>query len=193
MRSRGTRAGAVMTAALVALTSILVLTSGRGVASATSASPSIPSVPANATVNMPVLAYYETGYTTQSWVRDRRDAPALGLYPSTNREVIRQHVQMARAAGVTGFIVHWRSSEPRNQVLDALVEEARAQNFKLAIEYGVDREGLNPRDKWNGLPKKFWNWYHRYEKRPGDPDLTKGEACALYGEWCDAGCPNGPL
>lgn len=57
----------------------------------------------------------------------------------------------------------------------------------------LDSTGLNPRDKWYGLPRKFWNWYHRYEKLPGDPDLTKPQACALYNEWCAAGCPNGPL
>lgn len=47
----------------------------------------------------------------------------------------------------------------------------------------IDPYGLSKFDKLYGLPKQFWNWYHRKEKRPGDPDLTKDEARDLYKEW----------
>jgi hypothetical protein len=40
-----------------------------------------------------------------------------------------------------------------------------------------------------GLPKQFWNWYHRKDKRKGDPDLTKEEAKDLHKEWEDMGKP----
>ncbi|MFN8639715.1 MAG: hypothetical protein U0360_09730 [Dehalococcoidia bacterium] len=143
MRNHRTTAGVAVTTVLVVLASGLVLTSSRNVASAGGMPSTLPSLSIDAGASVPVLAYYETAYTAQTWAQDRLDAPALGLYPSTNREVIGQHVKMARAAGVTGFIVHWRSTERRNQVLDALVEEARAQGFKLAIEY----EALDIRQK----------------------------------------------
>jgi RHS repeat-associated protein len=46
-----------------------------------------------------------------------------------------------------------------------------------------------PNDQHFGLPKGFWNWYHRVIKKSGDPDLTKDEAKNLYDEWCGKGNP----
>ncbi len=53
----------------------------------------------------------------------------------------------------------------------------------------TDPDGLAPRDKLFGLPKKFWQWYHRNEKRPGDSDLDKESAEELFQEWKDKGQP----
>ena len=55
--------------------------------------------------------------------------------------------------------------------------------------YWIDPLGLAKKDKLFGLPKQFWNWYHRKEKRPGDPDLDKGTAEELFKEWKDKGKP----
>lgn len=49
--------------------------------------------------------------------------------------------------------------------------------------------GLSKTDQFFGLPKKFWNWYHRNEKRRGDPDLDKESARDLHDEWKDRGMP----
>ena len=46
-----------------------------------------------------------------------------------------------------------------------------------------------PKDKTFGLPKPFWNWYHRCVKKAGDADLTKEEAEACYIDWCELGQP----
>ena len=54
----------------------------------------------------------------------------------------------------------------------------------------VDPLGLSKFDKFFGLPKAFWNWYHRKVKRPGDPDLSKEEARELYEEWKSRGGPS---
>jgi RHS repeat-associated protein len=51
----------------------------------------------------------------------------------------------------------------------------------------IDNDGLAPKDKLFGLPKKFWNWVHRKVKEAGDPDLTKEEARELHKEWKEAG------
>ena len=54
----------------------------------------------------------------------------------------------------------------------------------------VDPTGLAPNDKTFGLPKDFWNWYHRQWKRPGDPDIQSlQEAQEPYQEWCRQGRP----
>ena len=53
----------------------------------------------------------------------------------------------------------------------------------------TDPGGLAPNDKTYGLPKDFWNWYHRNIKKPGDPDLSKEEAEVYYKEWKALGQP----
>ncbi len=53
----------------------------------------------------------------------------------------------------------------------------------------IDPYGQSKFDKFFGLPKKFWRWYHRNEKRPGDPDLDKDSAKDLYKGWKDKGKP----
>jgi RHS repeat-associated protein len=53
----------------------------------------------------------------------------------------------------------------------------------------VDDDGLAPKDKAFGLPPDFWKWYHRKEKKSGDPDLGKDEAEKLYNDWCKEGRP----
>jgi RHS repeat-associated protein len=53
----------------------------------------------------------------------------------------------------------------------------------------IDPYGLSKFDKLFGLPKQFWNWYHRQVKRAGDPDLTKDDARYLYKEWQGLGKP----
>ncbi len=52
---------------------------------------------------------------------------------------MRQHVQWAKAAGIRGFIVSWKSTDKLNQRLEALIQVANEENFKLAIIYqGLD-------------------------------------------------------
>ena len=53
----------------------------------------------------------------------------------------------------------------------------------------IDPYGLSKFDKLYGLPKKFWQWYHRNEKRQGDPDLGPDDARDLHKEWKDKGSP----
>jgi len=53
----------------------------------------------------------------------------------------------------------------------------------------VDPFGLAPNDKTYGLPKAFWNWYHRQRKRPGDPDLSKDDAQQECDDWKKMGQP----
>ncbi|MFY3744660.1 RHS repeat domain-containing protein [Anaeromyxobacter sp. Red801] len=53
----------------------------------------------------------------------------------------------------------------------------------------TDPTGLSKYDKFFGLPKKFWNWYHRNVKKPGDLDLTRSDAEELFKEWERLGKP----
>lgn len=53
----------------------------------------------------------------------------------------------------------------------------------------VDLLGLSKFDQFFGLPKQFWRWYHKNEKRKGDEDLDRHEAEDMYREWLDQGKP----
>jgi hypothetical protein len=92
------------------------------------------------TVNpIPILAYYYIWYNTNSWNRAKTDTPLLGAYSSDDLAVMRQHIQEAKAAGITGFIVSWKSTDVLNRRLEQLANLAAQEDFKLAIIYqGLD-------------------------------------------------------
>lgn len=88
---------------------------------------------------IPVLAYYYIWFDTQSWDRAKTDYPILGRYSSSNVDVMRQHIKWAKAAGIKGFIVSWKSTDKLNQRLEQLIQVAGEENFRLAIIYqGLD-------------------------------------------------------
>jgi hypothetical protein len=104
---------------------------------------------ANATSNIasskpspvPLLAYYYIWFTPQSWSRAKTDLPELGLYSSDDRNIVRQHVRWAKAAGIDGFIVSWKSTDTLNRRLRLLIDVATEEQFKLQIIYqGLDFE-----------------------------------------------------
>src|SRR5215207_8764817 len=97
------------------------------------------SAPAVALDPIPVLAYYYIWFDTQSWDRAKTDYPLLGRYSSSNVDVMRQHIQWAKEAGITGFIVSWKSTDKLNERLEKLIQVTNEENFKLAIIYqGLD-------------------------------------------------------
>src|SRR5512143_2820654 len=88
---------------------------------------------------VPTLAYYYIWFDTTSWNRAKTDYPLLGRYSSDDRTVMRQHIQWAKAAGITGFIVSWKSTEVLNRRLQQLIELADEEDFRLASIYqGLD-------------------------------------------------------
>jgi Glycosyl hydrolase family 99 len=90
---------------------------------------------------IPVLAYYYIWFDVNSWNRAKIDYPLLGRYSSDDADVMRQHIQWAKAAGIKGFIVSWKSTEKLNRRLGQLIDLADVEDFKLAIIYqGLDFE-----------------------------------------------------
>ena len=88
---------------------------------------------------IPVLSYYYIWFDPQSWDRAKSDYPLLGRYSSSDIDVMRQHVKWAKAAGIEGFIVSWKSTDKLNQRLEQLIQVANEEDFKLAIIYqGLD-------------------------------------------------------
>ena len=88
---------------------------------------------------VPVLAYYYIWFDAQSWDHAKIDYPLLGRYSSDDANVMRQHIQWAKEAGINGFIVSWKGTDKLDHRLDQLIQIAEQENFKLAINY----ESLN--------------------------------------------------
>ena len=95
--------------------------------------------------NVPVFAYYYQWFTPGSWDRAKVDYPLAGRYSSDDVSIMTAHVAAAKAAGIDGFIVSWKSSATNDQRLESLIKVARAADFKLALIYqglDFDREPL---------------------------------------------------
>jgi hypothetical protein len=89
--------------------------------------------------DVPVFAYYYIWFNPTSWQRAKVDYPLLGRYSSDEREVMRQHIQWAKQAGINGFIVSWKSTEELNRRLSRMIEVAKEEHFKLGVIYqGLD-------------------------------------------------------
>ena len=87
----------------------------------------------------PLLAYYYIWFTPSSWSRGKVDYPLLGRYSSDDMGVMRQHVRWAKAAGINGFLVSWKSTPALDDRLARLIDVADSERFHLGIVY----EGLD--------------------------------------------------
>ncbi|KPV50457.1 hypothetical protein SE17_26840, partial [Kouleothrix aurantiaca] len=82
---------------------------------------------------------YYIWFDTGSWDRAKTDLPQLGAYSSDDRAVMEQHVRWAKAAGIGGFIVSWKSTPTLNRRLQQLIDVAKQEQFKLVLIYqGLD-------------------------------------------------------
>ena len=94
---------------------------------------------------VPVFAYYYIWFNPTSWNRAKIDYPLLGRYSSDDTEIMRRHIRMAKAAGITGFLVSWKHTPQLDERLDKLTAIARTEGFHLGIVYqglDFDREPL---------------------------------------------------
>ncbi len=116
-------------ATFVAILSIFLVTSGRSDASTHTTVPNDPVV----------LAHYYIWFDATSWNRAKSDFPAIGRYSSDQESVMREHIEMAKRAGIDGFIVSWKSTAVLDRRLEQLIAIAEEKDFKLAITYqGLD-------------------------------------------------------
>jgi Glycosyl hydrolase family 71 len=123
--------------------------------------------PAKATppAPVPLLAYYYIWYDSTSWTRAKDDYPQLGRYSSDDPAVMARHIDLAKQAGIDGFIVSWKSTDTLNRRLEQLRRIATAKRFKLALIYEgldfhrnplpvatVERDLTQAADRWTRSP-----------------------------------------
>ncbi len=103
------------------------------------AAPSTVALAASPAGPIPVLAYYYIWFTPTSWRRAKIDYPLLGRYSSDDPVIMAEHIRLAQAAGIDGFLVSWKRTPQLNKRLASLAAEASAAGFRLGIVYqGLD-------------------------------------------------------
>ncbi|WP_392544391.1 hypothetical protein [Oryzobacter telluris] len=106
---------------------------------ATTAPPSPTPTPGVGLSAIPVWAYYYIWFDPSSWDRAKSDEPALGTYTSDERLVMKRHIELARAAGVDGFLVSWKEGGKLSERLARITEVAADEHFRLGLVYqGLD-------------------------------------------------------
>lgn len=97
------------------------------------------SVAASGATGAPAYAYFYIWYQPTSWLRAKSDYPLLGRYSSDDPIVMERQVEMAKRAGLNGFIVSWKHTPTLDRRLAQLAQIAAAQDFELAVVYqGLD-------------------------------------------------------
>jgi hypothetical protein len=91
--------------------------------------------PASATGDVPVLAHFYIWFNASSWNRAKKDYPAVARYSSDQVSVMRTQADPARAAGIDGLIVGWRSTDTLNSRLAMLRNVAHDAGLQLALTY----------------------------------------------------------
>jgi hypothetical protein len=88
---------------------------------------------------VPSFAYFYIWFDPTSWNRAKTDYPLVGRYSSDERTVMLEQVQLAKQAGLRGFIVSWKSTPKLNSRLQMLADISAANDFKLIVIYqGLD-------------------------------------------------------
>lgn len=87
-----------------------------------------------------VLAFYYTWFDNNTWTYDKLSDLPAEPYISSDRGVMGRHIAQAQAAGIDAFVVAWYgpNGNQTESNLAALLEEAAARNFKIAILFESD-------------------------------------------------------
>ena len=128
-----------MRRAVVGVLVLLGLLLGSSAADLPAPAPALAAAAEPARPPLPLFAYYYQWFDPSSWNRAKTDFPLLGRYSSDDVAVMRKQVQMAKAAGIHGFIVSWKSTPVNDRRLRQLVDVARTADFGLQVIYqGLD-------------------------------------------------------
>jgi hypothetical protein len=123
----------------VAALALLSVQIGTPPVSASGSTPATSPAASTTATSTPALAYYYIWYDATSWNRAKTDLPLVGKYSSDEHTVMLRQVQMAKRAGLRGFIVSWKSTDKLNRRLQQLANIAADNDFKLVVIYqGLD-------------------------------------------------------
>lgn len=88
-----------------------------------------------------VLAFFYIWFGQNTWTQGTTSDLPLEPYNSSDRAVMGRQIDQAKAAGIDAFVVAWYGpggGNPTESTLAALLEEAAARNFRIAILFESD-------------------------------------------------------
>ncbi len=92
--------------------------------------------PADGTAaDVPLFAYFYQWFIPSSWDRAKADYPLVGRYSSDDAHVLREQVQLAKTAGIDGFLTSWKDTPQLDRRLDLLLRVARGEQFDVGVVY----------------------------------------------------------
>ena len=103
----------------------------------------LPSATARAARPPLVLAFYYDWYDANTWKPDKvPDMPATP-YNSNDPGAIARQIQQARGAGIDAFVVSWwGAGNPTDSNFKIMLDQARAANFQVAVDFDPELAGL---------------------------------------------------
>ena len=107
-------------------------------------------------------SYYYPWYTLQRWKYDRNvtGKPYLGPYDNSNVNVINQHIDWAKQAGIDYFIYSWLGTNrkehgPETKITDNFIRQTNIINFKIMPLYETPL-ALNQSPDNIDFDQKYW-------------------------------------
>ena len=101
-----------------------------------------------------MLAFYYNWFDENSWGPNNVPDVPLQPYVSRDRGVMGRQIDQAKAAGIDAFVVSWYGPRVENNQtetnLRALLDEAAARGFRMAVDFEVHRPVLRRRGRRAG-------------------------------------------
>jgi uncharacterized protein YraI len=101
-----------------------------------------------------VLAFYYTWFDEATWTYDKLSDLPAEPYVSRDRGVMGRQIDQAKSAGIDAFVVAWYgpngASNQTEPNLAALLDEAAARGFKIAVLFETDSPFLGGVDATTG-------------------------------------------
>jgi hypothetical protein len=120
-----------------------------------------------------VLAFYFPWYYQENWHWTGKlsiaHQPRLGLYSSSDEHILKTHIDMAKKAGIDGFICSWWGiNSVTDQNLQKLAQLCSKNNFKFSIYLEDAKSTFDLREQIQYLESTFAGQknFLRYENRP---------------------------
>ncbi len=117
------------------------------------------------------------------------DYPLIGPYDQGDREVVRWHFRLAKAAGIDGFLCSWWKSNQHGMMSDwqaelfekVLLPIAQEENFKVGI---IDENAHYQRD-YDQLVSRITTYLPRYATNPAYLKIKGQPVWFIYQVWDD--------
>jgi hypothetical protein len=150
----------------------------------------------------PAYVYFYQWYKTSSWKRAKSDTPLIGPYSSEDPAVLRTQLEQIKAAGISGILTSWKSTDTLNSNLQMLIDQAGPQHLDLGVVYEaldfnrdplpidtvrsdmlylIDRWGADLTSPYFGAPVIVWTGTNEYtpEQVRSVHDALAGRALLL--------------